>query len=76
MRSPRPICLVEFPPSHPRNLTLTQPSRFDPYTSQDLDAALNDLMMLLNRLIAKTHLNEQNPKQDEDPEEPPTQMAT
>jgi len=55
---------------------LTQPSRFDPYTSQDLDAALNDLMMLLNRLIAKTHSNEQNPSQDEDPEEPPTQMAT
>jgi len=55
---------------------LNQPSRFDPYTSQDLDAALNELMMLLNRLIAKTHMNEQNPNQDDDPEEPPTQMAT
>jgi hypothetical protein len=55
---------------------LTQPSRFDPYTSQDLDAALNDLMILLNRLIAKTHRNEQNPSQDEDPDELPTQMAT
>ena len=42
---------------------MTQPSRFDPYTSQDLDAALNDLMMLLNRLIAKTHMNDQNPNQ-------------
>ncbi len=76
MRSPRPICLVEFPHSHPRNPTLTQPSRFDPYTSQDLDAALNDLMLLLSRLIAKTHMNEQNPNRDENPEEPPTQMAT
>ena len=55
---------------------MTHPSRFDPYTSQDLDAALNDLMLLLSRLIAKTLLNEQNPSQDEDPEEPPTQMAT
>jgi len=55
---------------------LNQPSRFDPYTSQDLDAALNDLMLLLSRLIAKTHMNEQNPNQDEDPEEPPTQLAT
>ena len=55
---------------------MTQPSRFDPYTSQDLDATLNDLMLLLSRLIAKTHMNEQNPSQDEDPEEPPTQMAT
>jgi hypothetical protein len=76
MRSPSYICLVEFQPSRPRNPTLTQPSRFDPYTSQDLDAALNDLMILLSRLIAKTHMNEQNPSQDEDPEEPPTQMAT
>ena len=63
-------------PIHTHRNTMTQPSRFDPYTSQDLDAALNDLMLLLSRLIAKTHMNEQNPSKDEDPEEPPTQMAT
>ena len=61
---------------HAHGNNMIQPSRFDPYTSQDLDAALNELMLLLSRLIAKTHPNEQNPSQDEDPEEPPTQMAT
>ena len=61
---------------HTHGNTMTQPSRFDPYTSQDLDAALNDLMLLLSRLIAKTHMNEQNPNRDDDPEEPPTQLAT
>jgi hypothetical protein len=55
---------------------MTQPSRFEPYTTQELDAALNDLMMLLARLIAKTHMNNQHPNDQQDPEEPPTNLAT
>jgi hypothetical protein len=55
---------------------MTQPSRFEPYTTQELDAALNELMMLLARLIAKTHMNNQHPTNQQNPEEPPTNLAT
>jgi hypothetical protein len=49
---------------------MTQPSRFEPYTSQELDAALNELMMLLARLIAKTHMNNQHPTNQQTQQNP------